>query len=312
MLYSSMGPPPGGVGPGGVPGHSYGPSHDLQLQQTVQGYGSPRGSGFRYGSPPANYGGYTGLSQAMGGPFPGPTPVLQGYGYGGPAPYRSHRGWCCRCGQDFSAIAPPWDPKELFVNVTVRDVEEHPMVPVKSLQSWIASTMGQVMCGGKNHFSHKIAQGHFQDNELGVKAEVLKVFLKRGWHSEVTTVLLPPYRGQLTASTHVQMTRDALPIFMVFRVQLAQRYWAGSWHCQCTEKLPFHRAIGTNEWPALGKEIEEALQQNQYMRHLRRPVKAEINVADAAEEMHVLYNMHWSEEQAADCIVQARRVNGVP
>jgi len=167
--------------------------------------------------------------------------------------------------------------------------------------------MGQVMGGGKNHYSYQISENHFKENELGIKAEVLKAFLSRGWQCEVTTMLLPPSRGVQGPSSYLQMTRDALPIFMVLRVSLQSRHWRQVYACDCSDIIPFYRHIDTRECEAIGRELQETLQQSQYMRSLRRPIKAEISVVDAAGEMHVLYDMHWSEEQAADYIVRSRR-----
>jgi len=257
-----------------------------------------------YGSPPAGYGAphFQQLQGSSPQSYGGYGQQLQGYGSA--LHWRAGRGNCCRCGQDFSAIAPHWDPRELFVNVTIRDVENH---PVKNVQSFFAGVMGQVMGGGKNQFKAKISEEHFQENQLGIKSEVIKVFLNRGWHSDIQTMVLPPSRGNPHQSTHVQMSREEFPIFMVFRVQLVQRVWHGNFHCHCIERIPFHRLIDKREYDSISAEIEDALQQTQYMHHMKRPVRAEISVADAAEEMHVLYNMHWTEEQASDCIVQSRR-----
>lgn len=255
----------------------------------------------------------------MGGPSAGFMDWVRTSDTGGPvqlarthddrASFKSHerfslaeRGSCCRCGQDFSAKAPRVDTRELFVNVTIRSIEDN---PVKQVQSWMGGVLGQVMGGGKNHFSYLISMNHFQENELGIKAEIQKVFLNRGWHIDISTMLLPPSRGQNQPSSYIQITRDELPIFMVLRVKLKERYWQHSW--DCSEILPFYRPIDKSEYEDIGKELEHALMQQQFLRNLRRPIRAEISVVDAAGEMHALYNMHWSEEQAADCILRSRK-----
>lgn len=221
---------------------------------------------------------------------------------------RSRRGGCCRCGpscHDFSATAPRIDPKELFVNVTVHDIEED--IPVKGIQSWLGGVMGQVMGGGKYHYHTKISENHFKENVVGIKTEVLKAFLLRGWQCEVSTMQLPPHRGKEQASCYLQLTRDALPIFMVLRVQLQGRYWQFSNAFDCSH-MSCCRPFDRKESEAIGLELQDALQHQRYMRQLRRPIVADVKVMDAADEMHVLYNMHWSEEQAAVCILQSRKL----
>lgn len=64
--------------------------------------------------------------------------------------------------------------------------------------------------------------------------------------------------------------------------------------------------MGKREFQALGAELQQALHQQTYMQRMRRSIKAEISVTDAKGEMHVLYDNHWSEEQAAEYIVRAR------
>ena len=94
--------------------------------------------------------------------------------------------------------------------------------------------MGTVMGAGKNHFNYKISESHFKENELGIKAELMKCFLNRGWDVNITTLLLPPTRGNQNPSNHVQLTRDALPVFMVFRVQLGRKHWRFGSFCSDT------------------------------------------------------------------------------
>jgi len=158
--------------------------------------------------------------------------------------------------------------------------------------------------GGKTHYSHKISETHFAENELRIKSEIIKAFLHRGWQAEVTTMLLPPSRDKLGPSRYLQMTRDALPMFMAFRVNIGRRHLHAI--CDCSEISPFYKPIDSHECDIIRAELEEALQRPKYMSQPRCPILAEVSVGDAAGEMHVLYNMHWFEEQAAHCILRSR------
>merc|ERR1711879_667509 len=121
----------------------------------------------------------------------------------------------------------------------------------------------------------------------------------------------PPSRGEPFKHYYLQLTREALPMFVIFRVQLSERYERSSYHCGCRDFM--HQAgagsltklVEKRDAESIGQELQEALIHYEKKNHLR-PIKAEINIVDAAEEMHVLYNMHWSEDEAAESILQAR------
>merc|ERR1719149_566097 len=108
-------------------------------------------------------------------------------------------------------------------------------------------------------------------------------------------MLLPPTRGNQNPSHHVQLTRDALPVFMVFRVQLGRKYWKFGNFCsdQC-ESLPCRRPIHKKEFEAIGLELRDALHQEKYGAQLQHQIYSDVSVADAHDEMAVLYNLHWS------------------
>lgn len=102
------------------------------------------------------------------------------------------------------------------------------------------------------------------------------------------------------------MTRDVLPILIVFRVKLLRRFRRFSNHCDCSEVIPFCKPMSKREFDALGAELQQALHHQPYMQRMRRSIKAEISITDAKGEMHVLYDNHWSEEQSAEYIMRAR------
>merc|ERR1712187_870197 len=62
------------------------------------------------------------------------------------------------------------------------------------------------------------------------------------------------------------------------------------------------KMIDMQEADAIGREIQHELKKSHHS-----PLMADIRVVDAAEQMNVLYNMKFSEDAAAEVIIQSRR-----
>lgn len=222
-------------------------------------------------------------------------------------------------------FCPAPQPREFFVNVALLGedrgrnaaavAKEQGRSRLGRVGSLLGGLMGSVMADNAA-FDAAIAESVKE----AVIVNTVNALKRERWWASVTQVLLPPIPGQSEWAPFVGL--GAKGHFMVFRIDVTGRLpeeakevqqggllqslldalVATCWAPSAQPEDP--ECLLARDIDLLPDEIQQALQSR------GTPINAYVAVADAVEQYHTFFELHWSREMCAEAIHLARDPEG--